>query len=406
MADLSYTQIATLLNSVFQQATGQGALAAIDSSQFVSVAQTVLKTGYDNVIQALSQVMMKTIFRVRPYNAKFKGLMVDSQKFGNHVRKINYLHQNAVVNDAQPHDPSSATHPTYPLEDGNSIDQYIINKPKAIQTNFYGGATYARFTTKFMDQLDIAFSSPEELNRFWSSWMVELSNMIEQDHEITSRGAIANLVGAVLVGGTGYQKVHLITEYNTETGLSLTSTTVKQPANFKAFIQWMIARTNKAAKFMGENTVMYHQNLTAGNFLRFTPMNNMKTFFLDEFKTEMETMAYADTFHDTYLKLANNEGVSFWQSPLAPSTIKVTPNILNADGSVSKYENEDTDDTVTAENLIGIMMDEEAAGMTVISEWNKATPFNARGGYSNQWYHWTDRWWNDPTENVILFFLD
>ena len=81
--DLTFTQAATVLNSIVKQATGQTAQLPTNTAEFVSVAQTALKAGYDPVLNAISQVLSRTIFSIRPYNRKFAGLQVDNQKFGN-----------------------------------------------------------------------------------------------------------------------------------------------------------------------------------------------------------------------------------------------------------------------------------------------------------------------------------
>ena len=77
---LSFSQLATILNAVNRQATGIDNITPTNVGEFVSVAQTTLLTGYDNVITAVSQVLSRTIFSTRPYNRKFKGLDRDSQQ--------------------------------------------------------------------------------------------------------------------------------------------------------------------------------------------------------------------------------------------------------------------------------------------------------------------------------------
>ena len=56
--------------------------------------------------------------------------------------------------------------------------------------------------------------------------------------------------------------------------------------------------------------------------------------------------------------------------------------------------------------LENLVFDEEAMGYTIGSTWSAPTPFNARGGYSNVWYHFTGRYFNDFTENGIVLLLD
>ena len=62
---LTQNQLYTVLNSIAAQATGNAGLTATDTSSFVTVADVTLKSGYDNVISAISQVLSRTIFSNR-----------------------------------------------------------------------------------------------------------------------------------------------------------------------------------------------------------------------------------------------------------------------------------------------------------------------------------------------------
>ena len=54
--DMTVFQAGTILQNIVKQATGQSVIAATTPGEFVSVAQTALKTGYDPIINALSQM--------------------------------------------------------------------------------------------------------------------------------------------------------------------------------------------------------------------------------------------------------------------------------------------------------------------------------------------------------------
>lgn len=71
---LTFDQISTVLNDVVKQATGVNTMKAVDTSSFVAQAQTALLAGNDRIMESISQVLDRTIFSMRPYNAKFKGL--------------------------------------------------------------------------------------------------------------------------------------------------------------------------------------------------------------------------------------------------------------------------------------------------------------------------------------------
>ena len=54
--DMTVYQAGTVLSSLVQQATGQKVITPSTPGEFVSVATTALKTGYDPILNALSQM--------------------------------------------------------------------------------------------------------------------------------------------------------------------------------------------------------------------------------------------------------------------------------------------------------------------------------------------------------------
>lgn len=388
--DLTFNQLSMVLNSIVQQATGQQAQQMTNTAEFVSVAQTALKTGYDPVLRAISQVLSRTIFSIRPYTRKFGGLMVSNQQFGNIVRKLNIADKDWEEDSR------------FELTDQNSVDMYKVNKPSILQTNFYGANVFEKSLTIFKDQLDCAFSNPDEFGRFVSMTMTNASDMIEQAHENLARATLANFIGGKISGDTA-SVIHLLTEYNTITGLEppLTAETVYQPANFKPFMQWVYSRVASLSSLMTERTQKFHINVTGKEISRHTPVNKQKVYLYAPARYQTETMVLADVYHDNFLRMADNETVNFWQSIDKPDEINVQPVYLQADGTLKS-----DDPPVNQKGIFGVMFDEEAAGYTVVNQWSAPTPFNSKGGYSNIFWHFTDRYWNDFTENGIVLLLD
>ena len=106
--NLEFVQLSATLAEMLHQATGQSVQAPINTGEFVSVGQTLLKTGYEPAMNAISQILARTIFSVRPYTRKFGGLFVDSRKCGNPLRKINYLDDDTVADAGiAPADPAT-----------------------------------------------------------------------------------------------------------------------------------------------------------------------------------------------------------------------------------------------------------------------------------------------------------
>ncbi len=387
---LTIDQASTVLNAIVAQATGNTAIATADTKDFVTVAQTGLLAGYDPLLGAISQVLSRTIFSVRPYTRKFKSLEADAITYGNHVRKIN-IADKAAQNDGR-----------LPLTDGVAVDQQQVSKPTILQTNFYGAQTYERQYTIFKDQLDTAFTSPEEFARFISMVVQNVSDMIEQDHEQFARMTVANYIGGVLSGpNAANQVVHLLTEYNAATGLSLTATTVLQPANYPGFIKWAFARIAALSALLTERSEVFHTNVTGKPIQRHTPESEQRIYLYAPSKFGIESRVLADTYHDNYLSMAKHEAVNFWQSIKTPDTINVKPTWMKADGTLQSAAN-----AVVQGSVFGVIFDREAMGYTTVNQWSSPAPFNAKGGYTNVFFHFTDRHWNDFTENGIVLLMD
>lgn len=386
---LSYNQINTILAEIAAQATGAKAADLLATGDFTSIANTVLPVGYDALTKSISMVLSRTIFSNRPYTRKFQGLEASAEQYGAITRKL-YLVDKPFEADQR-----------YTLEDGVSVDQQKVNKPIPVQLNFYGFEVFQRSVTMFKDQLDAAFKSPEEFGQFVTMVMQNASDIIEQAHEGLARGTITNLIGGVLHAGGDEQKVHLLTRYNAKTGLALTAQDVYKPENFKAFIQWMYAEIAAISAMMTERTEMFHFNLTGKAVKRHTPYEDQRIYLFSQARYNSEMMALADIYHDNYLRMAYTETVNFWQSSKDPAKINVTASYLDVtDGTVKK------DGTVEQDNVMGVIFDRDAAGYTTVSEWSESAPFNAAGGYQNTFYHWTDRYWNDFTENAVVLLLD
>lgn len=396
--DLTFNQLSTVLNSIVSQATGQTSIAITDTSSFVSVAQLGLKAGYDPLTTAISQVLSRTIFSVRPYKRKLGNLEVSNQKYGNIVRKINML-------DSAFEDDERMT-----LTDGQSVDMYKVKKPQVQQTNFYGENIYQKHVTIYKDQLDCAFSSPDEFASFISLVMSNANDMIEQAHETTARMTLVNLIGGVIGIANAPQIVHVLTEYKAASGnTALTAANIFSADNIEKFTKWFYARVATVSDFLTERTKLYHQTLSGKTIMRHSPKSKQRLYTYSPLLNQIETSVLSSVFHDERLKLEVSERLNFWQS--MDGTTLGSSNINTMEVLVTpSYTDSSTGEVVrgmpVSKPIIGVLMDSETAGYTVVNQWAQATPFNAAGGYFNQYWHFTDRYWNDFTENCVVFVLD
>ena len=383
---MSFEQAATLLNNIRQQVTGETSIAPTDVTDFISVAQTTLQQGYDPVLQAISQVISRTIFSIRPYTRRFAGIQADAQRWGSITRKLSIA------------DKDFDDDKRFELVDGQSIDMYKVNKPNILQTNFYGQNVFSKDYTIFRDQLDNAFRGPDEFGRFMTMVTTNQSDMIEQAHESMARMTIANFVGGKIAANVDV--IHLLTEYNTVTGGSYTATTIMDPDNFPGFIKWMYARIATLTGLMTERSAKFQVNVTNKVVMRHTPYQNQKVYMLSSILNEMNARVLADAYHDDFLRLADVEAVNYWQAIDTPDQLSVTPVMMKTDGTLEEQ------DPQTISKLIGVIFDEDALGYTTVHNWSATTPFNVKGGYWNTNHVFTERYWNDFTEKGIVLLLD
>ena len=398
---LGFEQSATLIAALHAQVTGISSIAPTDTASFISMAQATLQAGYEPVLNAIGQVLGRTLIAVRPYSRKFKGLEMSRERWSGITRKINFG-ENALDPYAAL-DPDQIGDPTFDLTDGASIDQYVVKKPKVLETVYVGQNVYESSYTIFTKQLDTAFRSPEEFGAFMSGLMTHFSNEREQYLESMSRAILCNLIGAKKVlddAGVDLQIIDLLKEYNTATGQSLTTTTVKLPANYPAFTKWCYAYIQHVSELFTERTEMYQRPLTSFKIMRHTPKADQRLFMDADFLAHMTAEVLADTYHDNFLRYSEVEAVNFWQASMNPNEVNVKPVYLNGD---CEYVN--ATDPVDVKEIVGVLMDRDAAGYNLADDDLVASPYNAKGQYYNLYNHVRIQLQNDLTEKAVVFCI-
>lgn len=391
---LTPVDVYALMNAVVSQATGRTDLAVVDTTTFASVGEIVLRTGTENTLNAISTVIGKAIFSVRPYKGKLESLRVAQQRWGGQVRKIINLYDEAEKSDDWNTDLAQNA-----LDDGNSVDMYKIRKPKALQLNFYGTKVLQKHITRFRDQLSLAFHSEDEFIRFIDSVMVEFSNEIELLNEAESRTTLLNFMAGI--SSMGLTEVDLVAEYNNEYGTQYTRAQLLS-TYIDSFMKFVAAEIKIYSSRLTDMSALYHANLTGYNkIMRHTPKERQKMVMYEPIFIKTQAEVYSGLFNPEYLDIGSFEGVNYWQSQSTPTAINVKPNILDVATGASK----DADTAVNLDYVLGILFDEEACGVMPQFDYSSTTPFNSAGGYYNMYMHWRFNSYCDYTENAVLFVM-
>lgn len=368
---MAVKQIYNIINSVNKQTMGLTDLTVVDEQGLISLGETVLTTNglADTWLNSLAQRIGRTIISFREYKSKYSDMVLDSMQWGNIVQKIKVSMPEATEDES------------YNLVNGESVDMYKVSNPKVKQTFFTSETPYQFYVTVKRNQLEEAFTSEGAMNGFIGAIYGEVQNAIEVSLESLARNCINNFIGEKCKAS---KTINLLAMYNTETGKTLTVNTCLHD---KEFLAYCVSRINLYSKYMENMSTEYND----GTQTRHTPKSLQHLRVLEDFESRLETVVQYQAFRDNYVKLNNYHTISFWQSIKKPSEINVN---LASDGKPAHYT-----------GIVAVLYDRDALGLYKKDSWNSTTPFNSAGGYYNTYYHHKELYFNDLSENFLVFVI-
>lgn len=374
---LKTEQLAAVINSVTEQTLGRGDLAITDSKSVVALGEKIFSSSdiTSNFMNTLVMRIGRTIMSYRMYSSIMRPMVFDTIRWGALVQKFKVQMPKAMEDKA------------YDLVDGESIDQWIIMKPKADQKFFIKRTPYSFGITIQKWQLQRAFLGMDELNAFVSAIFGEVRNALEVGFENLAYLTLDNFMVNL---PAGRQVRHLVTEYNAVSGKNLTSDNAEYDSGY---LRFAITQMNLAASRLRTMSTLYN----AGDAERHTPYEYQRFVVIDEFEEALKTVVQWEAFHEQYVQKAASITVPYFQSAQQPREVSLNAT-LDADG--------ESGDGKTLSNIIGCIHDRDALGVYLKEEEVLTTPVNARGRYTNTFWHNEQMWINDYSENGIVFCND
>ena len=399
---LTPTDVYAIVNAaVHEMYGGDATLQAQNTSSFVSVGEHMLRTGYTNTLNALSVVFGRTIIGVRPYRGGIRLFAKTPAEWGGIERKISFY--------SKPFEQSNNFNTQIAgtqITDGSSIDHYVISKVYPLEMNFCGLKTLQFSYTTFRKQLRQAFESESAFADFYGGMMTAVANDIAMGYEAQERLQLLNAIGSTYNTGGTRQAVNLVTAYNAEYGTTKTMNDLLT-TDIKSFTEFFIERLKGDMALMSMNNELFHiypaRNDDAGNalaLLRHTPAEMRRLFLYMPLIRKAEAEVMPSLFDNGYLRLENYEGVEFWQNPNVPAEVDIVPNQLNT--TTGQSEN---GSRVQIDYVVGMLFDRDAIATSLKLEDVITTPVNAKGDYYNTVYHWGYMFKEDPTENMVLYYM-
>lgn len=406
-----------LMTLLVKEATGQTAVTNVDSSNFVSVGETVLAAGTENVLNSLALVLGRTFMAVRPYEAKFKILnSINSGAYSNRLRKISFysrdpkeagqVNTNINTNLAMGFDNGTNS--------GSSTESmWVQNAPVPLELNFGGSSAWQDSTTFYRDALKIAFRGPSEFAEFLNGVMVEKGNDIESQKEAFNRMTFLNYVAGIYdldVATPNGRAVNFTTEFNAY--YSTTYTTAQLLTTYRKELQeYVVARIKTDSDNLENRTSRFHWSpaKTVGGvsytLLRHTPKSRQRLILYKPFMTMAETTVMPEIFNPQYLDIKNAEFVNFWQADAGDIISNAEINVTPAIPDVLSPGSQTAGTAVNLKYFIGALYDADAIMVDYQLDDALATPVEARKRYYNMWWSFQKNAIADFTENGIIYFM-
>lgn len=388
---LAAKQIYTIVNEVASQAMGSKAMAVIDNTGLIALGNTVLGSDAtkNNFINALTDRIGRTIVSFRAYHSHFPDFERDSIEWGNILQKLKISM------------PDAEEDKSYNLVDGESVDQYKINKAKVNQLLFTTETPWQTHITVHLEQLEKAFIDSNAMGAFISGMFGEVQNRIELAMENLSMDCVNNYMGEICNSPAGNSEriINLVTEYKKMTGVDHT-TTPTEALNDEEFLKYVVRRINSISTTMEYMTNGMYNSSPDGSkatteYTRHTPKSEQRMMLFIDLVNALKTNINSKAFNMEQVAIdIPFKTVPFWQSLKSPSGFSVKP--ASGRGGTSG---------VTRSNVMGVLYDREAMG-TFKKKYNSITsPINAAGQYYNVFYHMITMYYNDLTENGVVFLL-
>ena len=379
---MKFTQVAQLTNDAVKEVLGETAITTEDLSNVVSIGEQIANMNlYDKFVGALLNRIAKSIFSIRAYTGRAPSVLMDAWEYGSIVQKVHMKLPEAEDNES------------WELVDGATYEENQFYKPQVFVKLWNHKTTFEIPLSIAEEQLKQSFLSANEMARFVAMLYQGVENAMTLKFDALIMRTINNFIGATINDSGASRNIHLLTEYNSIYGTSLTSANC---VYHKDFLRYTAFRMKQVATRLATYSTLFN----IGGTEKHTPRDMLKIVMLDVIDAGVTTFLQSDTFHDELVKLPVADVVPFWQgsgtSYALADTSSIDVEVLDKDG---------TKQSVSEDYIIAVMFDRDALGVT---GFNRRTPskYVAKAEFYNYWYKEDAGYFNDYNENFVVFLAD
>ena len=383
---MKVSQIYELMNSVTKEVLGEETVVNEDLSNVVDIGTALFNaSAIDAYVKSLVNHIGKVIFVNRPYSGSVPSVLMDGWEFGSVLEKISADIPEATENES------------WELENGASYEQDIFYKPSATAKFFNSKVTFEIPMSFTERQVKQSFSSAEQLNGFLSmlynavdkSMTIKIDSLVMRTiNNMIAETIYADYNGASTSTKSGVRAVNLLKLYNDKFSKTLTAEASVTDPEFIRFASYILGLySDRLSKISTLFNVEGKEKFTSSDLLH--------VILLSDFARAADSYLQSDTFHEQFTKLPNAETVPYWQASGTDYGFE----------SVSKIDVKTaSNNTVSQTGILGVMFDRDALGVTNLDR-RVTTHYNAKAEFYTNWYKFDAGYFNDLSENFVVFFV-
>jgi hypothetical protein len=387
------TQLHTLVNAVTQEVLGETGVVQEDLSNVVDLGKQIIDSdNVDNYVKKLVNHIGKVVFVNRLYTGGVPSVLMDSWEYGSILEKISADLPEATVNES------------WALEDKKDYSPDVFYKP-SVSAKFFNSKVTFEIPMSFTElQVKESFSSKEQLNGFISMLTTSIENAMTVKLDALIMRTINNMAAETIVAelntantgepvvidatATGVKAVNLLKLYNETVTTALTADDAVTNPDFIRFATYQISMYSDR---MAKISTLF--NVEGAE--RFTPKDLQHIVLLSDFAKASETFLASNTYNADKVALPKHETVPYWQGSgtgygfTDVSSINVKTSAGNA---------------VAVDGILGVIFDRDALGVSNLDR-RVTTNYNPRAEFYTNFYKFDAGYYNDLSENFVVFFV-
>lgn len=370
-------QIYELVNDVTKEVLGESPILNEDLSNVVDIGTAIFDNrSFDNYVRSLVDHIGKVVFVIRKYRGRAPSVLMDGWTYGSILEKISSEMPVAVETE------------DWELTDNTSYDPNVFHKPVASAKFFNSRTTFEIDASITEMQVREAFSNAGQLNSFISMIFNEVDKAMTVKTDALIMRTINNFIAETIHNNNDATAVNLLAMYNTEFGTKLTADKAIKTPEFIRYASYVMG------VYVDRLSTMSRLFNIEGK-ARFTPNDVLHFVTLSDFSRAADVYLQSDVYHNELTKIPSSETVSYWQG--SGETYDFADisrvNVKTASGN-----------TVNATGILAVMFDRDALGVNCF-ERRVRTNYNAKAEFTNYFYKQDAQYFNDFSENFVVFYI-